>query len=71
MKKEIKYLTPKEVKSMDGSKRKEVVLTSAIIDKLSRKAKADGLDLKKFMERSLIKIALMPAKSFTSKIIDL
>ena len=54
------HLKPKEVKATGEFKRKEVLLTNIVIAKLERKAKSEGIDLKKFMEKCLIKISSMP-----------
>lgn len=57
------HLKPREAKEA-GSQRKEIRLTLPIIDKLERKAKREGIDLKKYMEKVLIKAAA--EKDFTT-----
>ena len=59
------HLKPREAKEI-GSQRKEVRLTIPIIEKLERKAKREKIDLKKYMERVLIKAAA--EKDFNTEI---
>lgn len=60
VKKVYTHLKPREAKALEGTKRKEIILTLPIIEKLQRQADRKKTDLKKYMEKVLIKAASNP-----------
>ena len=55
--KKFKHLEPVEAKNLEGTMRKEVLLSAPIIKLLKCKAVKENTDLKKYLEKCLIKIA--------------